>query len=83
MYFNDEQYFSRVMPEVWDYHIGGYQVPEKWLKDRKGRTLSSDDIRHYCLVITVLEKTIEIQSELDPLFDAVEKNVLTIDLSDK
>lgn len=82
VYINADQYFTGVAPEVWDYHIGGYQVPEKWLKDRKGRTLSSDDIRHYCLVITVLEKTIEIQAELDPLFDAVEKDVIRIDLSD-
>ncbi|HNH30982.1 MAG TPA: hypothetical protein PKU71_16335 [bacterium] len=78
VYINSDQYFSGVAPEVWEYHIGGYQVPEKWLKDRKGRALSSDDIRHYCLIITVLEKTIEIQSELDPLFDAVEKNVIPI-----
>lgn len=83
VYFNDDQYFSGVAPEVWDYHIGGYQVPEKWLKDRKGRTLSSDDIRHYCLIITVLEKTIEIQSELDSLFDAVEKNILPIEITEK
>lgn len=78
VYINSDQYFSGVAPEVWKYHIGGYQVPEKWLKDRKGRALSSDDIRHYCLIITVLEKTIEIQSELDSLFDAVEKNVIPI-----
>lgn len=78
VYINSDQYFSGVAPEVWEYHIGGYQVPEKWLKDRKGRALSSDDIRHYCLIITVLEKTIEIQSELDSLFDAVEKNVIPI-----
>ncbi|MBL7958816.1 N-6 DNA methylase [bacterium] len=78
VYINADQYFSGVAPEVWEYHIGGYQVPEKWLKDRKGRALSSDDIRHYCLVITVLEKTIDIQSELDPLFDAVEKDILQI-----
>lgn len=79
VYINSDQYFSGVAPEVWDYHIGGYQVPEKWLKDRKGRALSSDDIRHYCLIITVLEKTIDIQSELDPLFDAVEKDILQIE----
>lgn len=78
VYINADQYFSGVAPEVWDYHIGGYQVPEKWLKDRKGRSLSADDIRHYCLIITVLEKTIEIQSELDPLFEAVERDVLDI-----
>ncbi|NUM80458.1 N-6 DNA methylase [bacterium] len=83
VYFNDDQYFSGVAHEVWDYHIGGYQVPEKWLKDRKGRTLSSDDIRHYCLIITVLEKTIEIHSELDSLFDAVEKNILPIEITEK
>ena len=33
------QYFEGVPPEVWNFHIGGYQVCEKWLKDRRGRTL--------------------------------------------
>src|SRR5690348_15866914 len=40
LYINNTQYFDGVPPEVWNFHIGGYQVCQKWLKDRKGRTLS-------------------------------------------
>jgi hypothetical protein len=47
VYINKDQYFEGVRPEVWEFHIGGYQVCEKWLKDRRGRKLSFDDIRHY------------------------------------
>ena len=36
VYINKDQYFEGVIPEVWNFHIGGYQVCEKWLKDRKG-----------------------------------------------
>ena len=39
--------FKGVREDVWNFHIGGYQVCEKWLKDRKGRTLSREDIAHY------------------------------------
>ena len=44
VYINKTQYFEGVPKDVWEFHIGGYQVCEKWLKDRKGRNLSSDDI---------------------------------------
>ena len=67
MYINDEQYFDGVTPEMWKYQIGGYQVLDKWLKDRKGRALSSEDIKHYCRVATVIAKTIELQDEIDKL----------------
>ncbi|OGL72455.1 DNA methyltransferase [Candidatus Uhrbacteria bacterium RIFCSPHIGHO2_02_FULL_57_19] len=67
VYINDEQYFDGVTPEMWKYQIGGYQVLDKWLKDRKGRALSSEDIKHYCRVATVIAKTIELQDEIDKL----------------
>ena len=43
--------FRGVPEDVWNFHIGGYQVCEKWLKDRKGRTLSKDDIAHYQKIV--------------------------------
>jgi HD superfamily phosphodiesterase len=46
-------------------HIGGYRVAEKWLKDRKGRLLSFDDIEHYQHVIAALARTLALQAELD------------------
>ena len=52
------------MPEaVWNFHIGGYQVCEKWLKDRKGRTLSKDDIAHYQKIVVALAETIRLMKE--------------------
>jgi hypothetical protein len=59
------QYFEGVPPEVWDFHIGGYQVCEKWLKDRRGRTLTYDDLEHYCKVVTALSETIRLMAEID------------------
>jgi len=59
------QYFEGVPPEVWNFHIGGYQVCEKWLKDRRGRTLSFDDLTHYQKIITALKETIRLMGEID------------------
>jgi type ISP restriction-modification system protein/Eco57I restriction-modification methylase len=57
--------FCGVPEAVWNFHIGGYQVCEKWLKDRKGRTLSKDDIAHYNKVVAALGATIQIMAEID------------------
>ncbi len=74
VYINKTHYFEGVTPEVWDYHIGGYQVLHKYLKDRKGRPM--DNPRHYIHIATALAKTIEIQAEIDELYPEVEKNVI-------
>jgi len=73
---NDSQDFENVDPEVWDYYIGGYQVLDKWLKDRINRVLSADDVNHFLKVITVLKLTIEIQKEIDKLYPEVEKSLI-------
>ncbi len=77
VYINTAQYFEGVEPDVWEYQIGGYQVLDKWLKDRKKRILSTEDIKHYCRVVTALAKTIEIQGDIDELYPEVEKEVIT------
>ena len=59
------QYFEGIPPEVWSFHIGGYQVCEKWLKDRRGRTLTYDDLEHYRKVVTALSETIRLMAEID------------------
>lgn len=64
---NDRQCFTGIPLEVWAYHIGGYQVLDKWLKDRKGRILGSEDIRHYCRVATALAETIKLQKKIDAM----------------
>jgi len=72
VYINREQYFEGVRPEVWESHIGGYQVCEKWLKDRRGRELSFADIRHYQKVVVALGETIRLMKErcLVEMFEA-------------
>jgi hypothetical protein len=52
---------------VWEFHIGGYQVPEKWLKDRKGRILSYDDVTHYGKIVVALKETIRLMQEIDEI----------------
>jgi len=78
VYINPDKYFASVPSEVWEYHIGGYQVAEKWLKDRKNRTLSSEEIATYVHTITAIAKTIEIQESLDDLFKEVEASLLEV-----
>ncbi len=57
VYINDTQYFDAVPAAVWNFYIGGYQPAQKWLKDRRGRALSYDDIRHYLRVLVALAET--------------------------
>jgi hypothetical protein len=54
-----------VPEEVWNFKIGGYQVCDKWLKDRKGRTLSGEEISHYQCVVVALKETIRLMAEID------------------
>jgi len=67
---NDEQYFEPVPPEVWAFQVGGYQVCRKWLKDRKGRTLSHDDVEHYRKVTEAIRQTIRLMGEIDAAIPA-------------
>jgi len=53
-----------------NFHIGGYQVLQKWLKDRKGRTLVFDDIEHYLQVVAALSQTIELMNAIDETIEA-------------
>jgi predicted helicase len=76
VYFNEKQYFEEIPQGIWQYQIGSYQVCEKWLKDRKGRCLSLEDVKHYCRMVTALQKTIEIQKEIDNIYEEVEKNII-------
>lgn len=61
--------FKGVPETVWNFHIGGYQVCEKWLKDRKGRTLLKDDIAHYYKIVIALAETIRLMKEIDKVIE--------------
>jgi len=71
IYINQDKYFDNVIPEVWNYKTGGYQVLQKYLKDRKNRKM--DAPRHYCRIIGAITKTIEIQNQIDEAYPDIEK----------
>jgi predicted helicase len=80
VHINPEKWFTGIPLEVWEYQIGGYQVSEKWLKDRKSKGLSSEEVAHYARVVTAIAETISIQQSLDDLFAEVETNLLEVRL---
>jgi predicted helicase len=67
VYINDTQYFADVPISAWEFYIGGYQPAQKWLKDRKGRSLSFEDILHYQKIIAALTQTALLMKEIDAI----------------
>ncbi|TGL63626.1 type ISP restriction/modification enzyme [Leptospira sarikeiensis] len=65
VWINSEQYFSKIQKEVWEYKIGGYQVCEKWLNDRKGRNLNFDEIKHYSEIPNSIENILKVTASID------------------
>ena len=65
VWINDEQFFDNVPLIAWEFYIGGYQPAQKWLKDRKGRALSFEDILHYQKIIVALSETHELMKNID------------------
>jgi hypothetical protein len=67
VWVNDTQYFNNVPLVAWEFYIGGYQPAQKWLKDRKGRELSFEDILHYQKIIVALSETDRLMQEIDTI----------------
>jgi predicted helicase len=65
VWINDSQYFDNVPEISWNSYIGGYQPAQKWLKDRKGKTLTYEDIEHYQKIIFVLNETDKMMKEIN------------------
>lgn len=65
VHINKDQYFAGVPEIAWSFHIGGYQPAQKWLRDRRGRSLSWDDIGHYQKIVKVLVETDRIMKEIN------------------
>jgi predicted helicase len=65
IYINERKYFDGVTDIAWNFHIGGYQPAQKWLKDRKGQTLTTGQLIHYQKIITILTETNRIMQEID------------------
>lgn len=72
VFINKEQYFEGIQKEVWQYQIGAYRVMEKYLKDRKGRKLSLDEINHYMKVAKAILLTIGFQQKIDDVYKKAE-----------
>ncbi|HVG19861.1 MAG TPA: type ISP restriction/modification enzyme [Blastocatellia bacterium] len=70
VYVNASRWFAGVPEEVWNFHIGGYQVCWKWLKDRRGRALSEEDTAHYQRVVLALKETIRLMAEIDEVIES-------------
>ena len=64
IFINKTQYFDAAPPAAWDFYIGGYQPAQKWLKDRKGRALSFDDIQHYQRILKILSRTDKVMQSI-------------------
>jgi predicted helicase len=69
IYINKQQYFVGITQDIWQFKIGGYQVLEKWLKDRKkaNRYLSPEEIIHYQKIVVALQETQYIMSHIDDI----------------
>ena len=76
VYINEDRYFESVPLKIWEYQVGGYQVCDKWLKDRKEKTMSLEDVKQYCWIVTALKKTMDIQEKIDAIYPDVEKEII-------
>lgn len=65
VWINNQQYFDKVPKSAWEFYIGGYQPAQKWLKDRKSKTLSMEDVKHYQKIIKALMETERLMKEID------------------
>jgi predicted helicase len=71
VFINKEQYFDGIPQDIWEYRIGAYRVMEKYLKERKGRKLSLDEINHYMKVAKAIQLTIDLQQKIDDITPSI------------
>jgi mRNA-degrading endonuclease RelE of RelBE toxin-antitoxin system len=76
VHINKHQYFEGIQENIWKYRIGGYQVLSKWLKDRKGKVLTLDDVKHFCKITTAIQSTISIQKNIDEIYREAENEII-------
>jgi predicted helicase len=67
LYINKTQYFDNISEDIWNFHIGGYQVLDRWLKYRKNRELSDQEILHFIQIVEILKETIRLMNEIDKI----------------
>jgi len=76
IYINPQKYFDNVSTDLWNYHIGGYQVLKKYLDDRAKAQHDIGDEKTFCRIITAIAKTIELQKSIDEIYPLVENNII-------
>lgn len=69
VFINRTQYFEGVEPDNWDFTIGSYSPAKQWLKDRKGRILSEEDVDQYRQILATLAMTGRLMDEIDELIE--------------
>jgi hypothetical protein len=74
LHINSEQYFGEVPIASWEFHIGGYQVLDKWLKSRKDRMLSYQEKEAFRQIVGILNATDESMNKIDNLWQKFEKS---------
>jgi len=67
VWINKEQCFDGVPENVWNFYIGGYQILDKWLKSRKDRELTTEEIEQLRLIAEIIRETMRIMKEIDNL----------------
>ncbi len=75
VWINDSQYFADAPAVSWDFYIGGYQPAQKWLKYRKGRVLSFEDVKHYQSILKILSETDQIMKTITMTLNTAENDV--------
>ena len=65
VYINSQQYLEGIPEDVWEFQVGGYQVLHRWLKDRRGRLLTFDDLEYYQKIVVALQETIHLMEKID------------------
>ena len=79
IFINETQYFAPVGRDTWEYRIGGFQVCEKWLDDRKGRRLSLDDVRLFCRIASAVALTIRLQASVDAIYVGAMESIIHVE----
>ena len=69
VFINKTQFFANVQEDVWNYWIGGHQIAQKWIKERKGEVLSESDVANYCNIVGIINETIKVIKKIDEVIE--------------
>ena len=64
LYFNKEEYYAPISPEVFNFQIGGYRPLDKFLKSRKGRVMTAEELSTLEKAANAVAFTLKKQKEI-------------------